>query len=136
MGNTLFRWSKLGGFLLTASMMILGSPPLPNGAHGAAKPAFIQARSFQVTSGGSVSVTFGKPNTAGTLIVAYVVWDNSAPVSLTDSRGNTYVSAIGPTQDSGDTTSAQIFYAQNIVGGTNTVTANFATAIIARGVLY
>jgi Protein of unknown function (DUF4038)/Putative collagen-binding domain of a collagenase len=136
MGNTLFRRSRVGGFLLAVSMMILGSLPLPDVAYTAAKPAFIQARSFQVTSGGSVSVTFGKPNTAGTLIVAYVVWDNSAPVSLTDSRGNTYVSAIGPTQDSGDTASAQIFYAQNIVGGTNTVTANFATAITARGVLY
>jgi len=96
----------------------------------------IQKRYFRVISGGSVSVTFKKPTTAGNLIVAYVVWDNAGSVSVTDNAGNTFASAIGPTQATGDTSSAQIFYATNIAGGPDTVTASFATAISARGVLY
>jgi hypothetical protein len=89
-----------------------------------------------VITGGSVSVTFKKPTTAGNLIVAYVVWDNAGSVSVTDSAGDTFASAIGPTQATGDPSSAQIFYAANIAGGPDTVTASFATGISARGVLY
>jgi chitodextrinase len=124
-----------GGFLLAVSVAALSALPLPRAAH-ATQRAFVQKRYFQVTSGNSVSVTFRKPNVAGNLIVAYVVWDNGGAVSLADSRGNTYASAVGPTQASGDTASAQIFYAPNIAGGSNTVTATFATAISARGALY
>jgi chitodextrinase len=101
----------------------------------AAKPVFVQKRAFRVTSGNTVSVRFRKPNTAGNLIVAYVVWDNAGAVTLTDSAADAYTSAIGPTAGAGST-SAQIFYAANIAGGTNTVTAQFATAITTRGVLY
>ena len=103
-------------------------------APAAAKPAFVQKRSFSVTSGTSVSVRLRKANTAGNLLVAFVVWDNSGAVSLTDSAGNTYASAVGPTQSAG--ASAQIFYVANIAGGTNTVTAQFASAISTRGALY
>jgi chitodextrinase len=113
----------------------MGSLPFPNAPH-AAVPTFIQRRDLQVTSGNSVTVTFPSPNTAGNLIVAYVVWDNSGSVSLSDTRGNAYVGAIGPTKYSGDRTNAQIFYAKNIAGGTNTVKATFATAITAWGILY
>jgi hypothetical protein len=103
-------------------------------APAAAKPAFVQKRSFSVTSGTSVSVRLRKANTAGNLIVAFVVWDNSGAVSLTDSAGNTYASAVGPTQSGG--ASAQVFYAGNIANGSDTVTAQFASAISARGALY
>jgi hypothetical protein len=34
--------------------------------------------------------TVKRPNRAGNLIVAYVVWDNGDPVSLSDTTGNTY----------------------------------------------
>ena len=123
-----------GTYLLAASLAALGAAPLP--ARAATKRLLIQKRYFRVISGGSVSVTFKKPNTAGNLIVAYVVWDNAGAVSVTDSAGNTFASAIGPTQATGDPSSAQIFYATNIAGGPDTVTASFATGISARGVLY
>ena len=127
---------KVGSLLVaTVGIMVMGSLPFPNAAH-AAVPAFVQRNDFQVTSGNSVSVTFPSPNTAGNLIVAYVVWDNSGSVSLSDTSGNAYVGAIGPTKYSGDRTTAQIFYAKNIAGGTNTVKATFATAITAWGILY
>lgn len=136
MGNTPLRRFRAGGVLLALSVTILGSLALANAAHAALRPRFVQERYFRVTGGSSVSVRFARPNKAGDLIVAYVVWDNTGPVSLTDSTGNAYVSAIGPTQSSSDTSNAQIFYAKNVAAGPNTVTANFATAITARGVLY
>ena len=133
MGTTRCR---VGGFLLAASLIICAVLPLPSAARALVKPKFVQTRYVQVTPGSSVSVTFRKDNQPGNLIVAYVVWDNGGAVSLGDSTGNTYASAIGPTPSGGDTTNAQIFYAKNIVGGSNTVTATFATAITTRGVLY
>jgi chitodextrinase len=136
MGNTPLRRFRAGGLLLALSVTILGALALATAAHAALRPRFVQKRYFRVTAGSSVDVTFRKSNRAGDLIVAYVVWDNTGPVSLTDSTGNAYVSAIGPTQSSSDTTNAQIFYAKNVAAGPNTVTANFATAITARGVLY
>src|SRR5262245_7930316 len=120
---------RIGGLLLAALA-------LPPSAHAARNQAYVQKRSFGITSGGSVAVSFRRPNTTGNLIVAFVVWDNGGAVTLTDTLGNAYVSAIGPTQASGDPSSAQIFYAGSIAGGTNTVTATFATAITARAVLH
>ena len=136
MANTRFGRSGVRGCLVAVSVAVLASLPPPNAAFAAVKPVFVQKKYFQVTSGSSVSVTFKKPNTAGNLIIAYVVWDNSGLVSVTDSRGNAYASAVGPTPSSGNATNAQIFYASNIAGGSNTVTANFATAITVRGVVY
>jgi chitodextrinase len=125
---------QVGTYLLAASLATLSSAPVP--ARAATSRLLIQKRYFRVISGGNVSVTLKKPTTAGNLIVAYVVWDNAGSVSVTDSAGNTFASAIGPTQATGDTSSAQIFYATNIAGGADTVTASFTTAISARGVLY
>ena len=99
-------------------------------------PAFVQSAAFQITSGTSVSVAFPNPNTSGNLIVAYVVWDNSGLVWLSDSQGNTYASAVGPTKYSGDKTNAQAFYAKNVLGGSNRLTATFATAVTSYGILY
>ena len=67
----------LGGFLLIASIVI---PAAVLPLHAATKRPFIQKRYLRVISGGSVSVTFKKPNAAGNLIVAYVVWDNGGAV--------------------------------------------------------
>ena len=72
----------LGGFLLIASIVI---PAAVLPLHAATKRPFIQKRYLRVISGGSVSVTFKKPNAAGNLIVAYVVWDNAGTASITDS---------------------------------------------------
>ena len=104
--------------LLALSLMATARLLVPGVAHAAVKRVFVQRKYFQITSGSSVSVKFTKPNTVGNLIVAYVVWDNNGAVTLTDSSGNTYVSAVGPTQANGDPSNAQIFYASNIAGET------------------
>ncbi|MFI5315695.1 MAG: DUF4038 domain-containing protein, partial [Myxococcota bacterium] len=101
-----------------------------------AKPALVQRRDVEITAGGSASIAFKKANSAGNLIVAYVVWDNGGAVSVTDTEGNVYVSAVGPTQADGDPTSAQVFYAKNVAGGSNTVTATFDSAIATHAALY
>ena len=103
-------------------------------AHGATRPRFVQKKVLQVTSGSSIPLTFTRPNKPAGLIVAYIVWDNGDPVSLTDSAGNAYTSAAGPTQ-AGDGFSSEIFYAGNIAGGANTVTATFTMPVAARAVL-
>jgi glucose/arabinose dehydrogenase len=109
---------------------------LPHAGEGApATPQFVQARAKEVTSGTANSLAFSSANTAGNLIVAYVIWGNSNSVSLSDSRGNAYASAIARTTWNG-TWSAQVFYAKNVAGGSNTVTATFATAITSFAVIY
>src|SRR5262249_54985659 len=86
--------------------------------------------------GTSATVKLGKPNVAGNLLVAYVVWDNGGAASVSDTLGNVWASAVGPTQAPGDPNSAQIFYAANARAGRNTITATFATPVVARGVLH
>src|SRR3954469_7851749 len=103
----------------------------------AANPAFVQARSKQITTGTANSLAFTNANTAGNLVVVYVVWDNSSPVTLRDSRGNTYVSVGPPTAwGANGTWRSQMFYARNIASGTNTVTATFQGAITSFGRVY
>jgi prepilin-type N-terminal cleavage/methylation domain-containing protein len=95
-------------------------------------PAFVQATSLQVTSG--TTVTVPQTNTAGDLIVAYVVWDNRDTANVTDSNGNTYV-AVSPAvpwmggKSGNANASAQVFYAKNVPGGNNIITATFSTPV-------
>jgi Cep192 domain 4/Abnormal spindle-like microcephaly-assoc'd, ASPM-SPD-2-Hydin/HYDIN/CFA65/VesB-like, Ig-like domain len=98
--------------------------------------AFIQENDAEVNSGATVSVAFNSPNAAGNLIVAYLIWSNTGTVSVSDSTGNAYVSAQSATKWSGSQYSAQVFYARNIAGGSNTVTATFGTAVSSFGLLY
>jgi hypothetical protein len=78
------------------------------------------------------STAFPNSNTAGDLIVAVAAWDNvSASISsITDTAGNAYVSAAGPVNWNGaaPTYRQQIFYAKNIKGRANTVTATLNAA--------
>ena len=136
MANPRSRRFGAGGILLVASMVLAGWLPRAPVASAASKRAYVQKAYFLVTSGRSVSVRLRRPTTAGNLIVAFVVWDNGGAATVTDSEGNAYASAVGPTQAAGDASSAQIFYAGNIAGGSNTITASFATPITTRGVLY
>jgi hypothetical protein len=73
------------------------------------------------------STAFTNSNTAGDLIVVVASWGNNlnATVSISDTLGNTYVSALGPVNFGALPPNArqQIFYAKNIKGGANTVTA-------------
>jgi hypothetical protein len=86
---------------------------------------FVQVKSAVATSGSSVSITYPAAQTAGNLNVVAVMWgDTTSTVSLvTDSKGNAYALAVGPTRASG--LSSAIYYAKNIAAGSNTVTVTF-----------
>ena len=83
------------------------------------------------TSQTSVSVPFNSAQTAGNLNVVVVGWkDTQASVSqITDTLGNTYIRAVGPTSIN-NIASQAIYYAKNIAAagaGGNTVTVTFST---------
>jgi hypothetical protein len=73
-------------------------------------------------------VTYTAAQTAGNLNVVLVGWNDttSTVTSVTDSRGNTYALAIGPTSGTGLRQS--IYYAKNIAAGSNTMTVKFNQA--------
>jgi phage gp45-like len=79
-----------------------------------------------------VSVPFVSAQAAGDLIVVAAGWNDSTAVisSITDTSGNTYTLAAGPTVIAG-LESQSIYYASNIVAapaGANTVTVTFSPA--------
>jgi parallel beta-helix repeat protein len=75
----------------------------------------------------SISIVFPWSNTAGNLIVAFVrMSTTSQSVSVIDSAGNAYTDAVAQFQDT-DGHQIHIFYAKNIAGGANTVTAKFSS---------
>jgi len=102
----------------------------------AATPAFKQERDNQASSGNTSKVTFSSPTTSGNLIAVYLIWDNTGSASVSDSLGNSYTSAVGPTRWSNSKYSTQIFYTINLSGGTGTVTATFATKLSQFGIIY
>lgn len=80
----------------------------------------------------SVAVTYESMQTAGDLNVVVVGWNDSTATvaSVTDTKGNVYMRAVGPTIVSG-TISQSIYFAKNIAGAAaaaNTVTVTFSTA--------
>ena len=85
-------------------------------------PSTIQA------SNTSVSVAYSNAQTAGNLNIVAVGWGDtiSAISSVTDSKGNTYTRAVGPTSNTG--LQQAIYYAKNIASGSNTVTVKFNQA--------
>ena len=77
-------------------------------------------------NGRSLSVAFGSANTAGNLIIAAVrMSTTSQTVTVTDSAGNTYTDAVAQSQTT-DGHQVHVFYAKNVAGGANTVTATFS----------
>jgi hypothetical protein len=62
----------------------------------AATSTFVQGRAKEITSGTTNSLAFNGANTAGNLIVVYVVWGNTGSVSLSDSDGNAYATRVRP----------------------------------------
>lgn len=90
----------------------------------------------------SVSVAYSSPQTAGNLNIVIVAWWNTAGTahvsSVTDSKGNTYSLAVGPTVDPTAKEAQAIYYAKNIqaaAAGANTVSVAFdasATTIDVR----
>jgi outer membrane protein assembly factor BamB len=126
------RYVVLGiAFILATATLSIVPPPRAY----AAATAFVQGRAAEVTSGTTASLAFRHANTAGNLIVVYVVWDNSSTVKVSDTRGNTYKAATAR-KTFGSNWSAQVFYAPRILGGSNTVKATFGTTITSFGLVY
>ena len=76
-----------------------------------------------------ITVPYSKAQTSGNLNVVVVGWNDSTATvkSVSDSHGNVYVCAVGPTVQKG-AASQSIYYAKNIAAGANTVTVLFSTA--------
>ena len=117
-------------FALIAASIAIDPQPA-----SAAVPSFVQVQAREITNGKTNSVAFPSANTAGNLIVVSVFWTNAGAVSLADSRGNTYASAAAR-RAWGSGWSEQVFYAKNIEGGANTVTATFGTPIKGWAIVY
>ena len=95
--------------------------------------AFVQLNyATPQTATAKVGVPFKVAQTAGNLNVVVVGWADltRSVVSVTDTKGNVYTRAIGPTVQTG-VASQSIYYAKNIgaaAAGANTVTVTFTGA--------
>ncbi len=99
----------------------------------AASIAYVQGTYQTPDSGSSVSVTYGSAQTAGDLNVVSVGWSDSTSTvqSITDTKGNTYVAAVGPTASAGNG-SLRLYYAKNIAAAAangNTVTVTYSGTV-------
>jgi hypothetical protein len=88
--------------------------------------SFVQAAYSTPSSATTVNVTYKSAQIAGDLNVVVVGWHQTAATvqSVSDSAGNSYRLAIGPTAGNGYEQS--IYYAPNIAGGSNKVTVKFS----------
>jgi hypothetical protein len=119
---------RLGALLLTGALLAVSDHALAIG--------FVQVNSaVPQTPQTSVSLAYTVAQTAGNLNVVIVGWGSSTATvgTVTDSSGNAYQLAVGPTvySDQSGTTEQSIYYAANIAGaagGANTVKVTFTTA--------
>src|SRR4029077_12201339 len=87
----------------------------------------VQEIAVEGSSVGLVSVAFPTANAAGNLILAFVrMSTTSQTVTLSDTANNVYVEAVAQTQNT-DGSQIHLFYAMNISGVANTVTATFSS---------
>jgi glucose/arabinose dehydrogenase/PKD repeat protein len=124
------RYAALAIVMATAATLVI--------AHGAyaATPGYVQSQANEIKSGTLNSVAFQNANAAGNLIVVYVVWNNTSPVTVTDTAGNAYASAAPAARWNNNAWSSQVFYAKNVAAGANTVRATFGSAITSFGDVY
>src|SRR5262245_738756 len=125
------RRAYLVAAALTGALVVsITAGILVNSPAQAATPTFRQVNARQITSGTVNSVAFTNANESGNLIVVYAAWGNTGSVTLSDSRGNTYLSAQAVTTwGNGSNWRAQVFYAKNVAAGANTVTATFSNSV-------
>ena len=92
---------------------------------------FVQVNSATPSSGSTVSVTYNQAQTAGDLNIVAVGWHDttSKVVSVKDSLHNKYSLAMGPSTGTGLRQS--IYYATNILAGSNTVTVTYSQSATA-----
>jgi hypothetical protein len=105
----IYNTSMGGGTILVVVDLNKGVTPAP---------AFVQVATNYTTSGRILPITFTGTSTSGNLIVVSTDWANQALgiTSITDSKGNAYLVAAGPTTV-GATAKGVTYYARNIIGG-------------------
>jgi hypothetical protein len=109
------------------------SATIPAGSFTFVTPiTFAQVKSFTPRSASSDSITYNTSQSPGDLNIVVVGWHDitSTIVSVQDSNRNTYQLGA-PLMSSGKGATAlsqAIYYASNVVGGTNTVTVTFNQA--------
>jgi hypothetical protein len=91
-------------------------------------PIHVQAATGHASSGWTVQATLPEPAQAGDLLVAYVVWSNTGSVSVSDSRGDGYATAVA-SKTWGSNDRAGVLFAKNIAGGTTKVTATLSASV-------
>jgi len=124
---------NLSGFSKTASATTLGSPPPSTGTI-----AFVQGNyATPQAPTASVTVAYTAAQNAGDLNAVIVGWNDTtaAVIAVTDTMGNAYTLAVGPTVQPGAAggggLTQAIYYAKNILGAAanaNTVTVRFSVA--------
>lgn len=91
-------------------------------------PTFVRA-----AASSSASVTLPGPSTTGDFIVVSFYWQpqTSGVSSVTDTKGNTYYLAVGPTNWGGTSYRGATYYSSNINGGgpAITITVTYSPAI-------
>jgi len=106
---------------------------------GGGTPTYVQGNSATPpTSPTTVTVPYTAAQTAGNLNLVIVGWNDPTALvsSVTDSKGNTYSLAVGPTVLStanGGPLGQSIYYAKNIAAataGANVVTVTFTAAAV------
>jgi hypothetical protein len=93
--------------------------------------SFVQVNATTPSSPQStVTVTYTQPQTQGNLNIVVVGWNDALATvqTPTDSLGNSYKLALGPTI--GTALTQSIYYAPNIHSGSNTVTVTFNQAAV------
>ena len=120
-----------GNVVVTVNGASSNAMPFTVSSPPAQAPGFIQSGSaVPQTPQTSVAARFTSPQTAGNLNVVAIGWSDATTqiTSVTDTMGNPYRAAVGPTVQSGIQTHA-IFYAANIAAATansNVVTVTFS----------
>jgi hypothetical protein len=104
------------------------SPNARPGLRTLPAPTHVQEATGYATSGWTVQATLPEPARAGDLLVAYVAWSNTGSVSVSDSRGDGYATAVASTTW-GSNYRAGILFAKNVAGGTTKVTATLSASV-------
>lgn len=89
--------------------------------------AYVQSTSKDAGTTTSSTLAFGSNNVAGnTIIVGIRIGTVSQTITVSDTRGNTYASALQFDDTNGGNTVA-VFYALNIGAGANTITVSYTS---------
>src|SRR5580704_4196771 len=122
------RWTRSLALGISSFLIATGGALWPQNLSAA--PVYVQGNDADPQGAqATVTVAYSAVQTAGDLNVVMVGWNDTTNVisSVTDKLGNGYTLAVGPTKQSTSLSQA-IYYAKNIVAGSNTVTVTFSGA--------